>query len=143
MKIQSAVRKETLFILTGTGIGTGIMIAAFYGLHRAIPESVPFGLPVVTAGIIGWLVATANFFLMGLAVQKVASTQNEDDARRRMTVSLRYRTMMQLAWAAAALLAPVFNAAAGIIPLFLPSLLIKLRAAGNQRKGESKKEVNA
>ncbi len=74
---------------------------------------------------------------MGLAVQKVAGSTNEDFARRAMTVSYRYRTLMQLLWCVLAFALPVFNAAAGIIPLFIPSVLIKAR--GILLKGKGRK----
>ena len=80
---------------------------------------------------------SSRFFLMGLAVQKVAGSTNEDFARRAMTVSYRYRTLMQLLWCVLAFALPVFNAAAGIIPLFIPSVLIKAR--GILLKGKGRK----
>ena len=143
MKIQKAVWKETGFVAAGTGAGTILMIAVFAGLHKVMPASVPMDAPVAAGAAAGALclcgggVAVLNFFLMGLAVQKVAGSTNEDFARRAMTVSYRYRTLMQLLWCVLAFALPVFNAAAGIIPLFIPSVLIKAR--GILLKGKGRK----
>lgn len=125
MTLQPAVRKETTRILIGTGVLTVIMVAVFWLLHRLTPESVPSDAAVVVSGMIGWLIATANFFLMAVAVQKVAGTEDEGRARQLFTMSFRYRMMLQLVWAIVALAVPAFNGAAGIIPLFFPSLIIK------------------
>ena len=127
MKVQDAVKKETGFVGIGTGAGTLVMILVFALLHRYIPESVPFNWKVVLSGIIGWVIATANFFLMGITVQKVVNVESDETARNMMKVSYRNRTLMQLAWIVISLVAPVFNGAAGIIPLFIPSFLIKAR----------------
>lgn len=125
MTLQPAVRKETTRILVSTGVLTALMLVLFCLLHRLTPESVPFDASVVVSGGIGWLVAVANFFLMAVAVQKVAASDSEDKARQMFTFSFRYRMMIQLIWAILALAVPAFNGAAGIIPLFLPSLVIK------------------
>ncbi len=135
MKIQKAVWKETGFVAAGTGAGTILMIAAFAGLHKVMPASVPMDAPVAAGAAAGFCVEVLNFFLMVLDVQKVAGSTNEDFARRAMTVSYRYRTLMQLLLCVLAFALPVFNAAAGIIPVFIPSVLIKARGILLKGKG--------
>lgn len=125
MTLQPAVKKETGRIFVGTAVLTALMVILFWLLHRMTPESVPFDHKVVISGVIGCLVAVANFFLMAVAVQKVAGSTSEDKARQMFTFSFRYRMMIQLVWAILALAVPLFNGAAGIIPLFFPSLVIK------------------
>lgn len=125
MTLQPAVKKETGRIFIGTAVLTIVMVAVFWLLHRLTPESVPFDGKVIVSGVIGCLVAVANFFLMAVAVQKVAGSNSEDKARQLFTFSFRYRMMIQLIWAILALTVPAFNGAAGIIPLFFPSLVIK------------------
>ncbi len=123
--VQEATKRETLRVAAGTAAGTAIMIAAFAVLHRFMPESVPFGLSVIIGGAAGAAVAVGNFFLMGLTVQKVAAEQDEKKAYQMMQVSYRQRILMQIIWIILALVLPFVNGAAGIIPLFLPSLVIK------------------
>ena len=141
MKIQPAVKTETGKIAIGTGIGVLIMFAVFFVLHMVIPQDAPFSLAVpfdhrvILGGIGGFLVAVGNFFWMAMTVQKVASTEDESKARQTMGVSYRYRTLLQLLWVILVIVVPVFNLVAGIVPLFIPSLFIKLRGIISAGKG--------
>ncbi len=125
MQIQPAVKKETSRIAAGTAILTLLMFVAFLILHRLWPEIVPFNFKVILSGILGAVVAAGNFFLMGLTVQKVTSAETEDAAYKAMKASYRFRTASQLLWAVLALVLPFFSGAAGILPLFFPSICIK------------------
>ncbi len=133
--MQDAVKKETSIMAAGCAGGCILLIAAFAVLHRFLPEIVPFDFKVILSSILGFAVAAGNFFWMALTVQKVASMENEEAARSTMGASYRYRTAGQLLWAVLALVLPVFNGAAGIIPLFFPSALIKIRGILSVRKG--------
>lgn len=141
MKIQPAVKTETGRIALGTGIGVFIMFFVFFVLHMVVPQDAPFNLAVpfdykvILGGIGGFLVAVGNFFWMAITVQKVASMEDEKQARSTMGVSYRYRTLLQLLWVILAIVVPVFNLVAGIVPLFIPSLVIKLRGIFSAGKG--------
>ncbi|MBQ7616174.1 MAG: hypothetical protein IJU77_14105 [Butyrivibrio sp.] len=141
MKLQPAVKTETGKIALGTGIGVLIMYAVFFVLHMVIPKdirfgwSVPFDYKVILGGICGYLVAVGNFFWMAVTVQKVANIEDEKQARSTMGVSYRYRTLIQLLWVILAIVVPVFNMVAGIVPLFIPSIVIKLRGIISAGKG--------
>ena len=119
----------------GCAAGCVLLIALFALFHRLLPTYIPFDLGVVLGALFGFAVAVGNFFWMALTVQKVASIEDEDRARSTMGASYRYRTMGQLFWIIIAIVAPIFNAAAGIIPLFIPSTLIKIRGIAAARKG--------
>ncbi|MGN0988311.1 MAG: ATP synthase subunit I [Otoolea sp.] len=125
MHIQPAVKKETSRFAAGTAILTLFMFVVFLSLHRLRPEMVPFNFKVILSGILGAVVAAGNFFLMGLTVQKVTSAETENAAYQAMKASYRFRTASQLLWAVLALGLPFFNGAAGILPLFFPSICIK------------------
>ena len=141
MKLQEAVKKETANIAIGTAIGVALMYIVFFVLHIVIPEdapfgwSVPFDYKVILGGIGGFLVAVGNFFWMAVTVQKVASIEDEERAKRTMGVSYRYRTMLQFLWVILAIVLPIFNLVAGIVPLFIPSTTIKLRGILSAGKG--------
>ncbi len=127
MKIQPAVKKETGHIAWASGAGTILMIIAFAICHQFYPNAVPFDYRVVLGGVLGAAVAVGNFFIMGLTVQKIATgEQNDEQSYKSMKISYRYRSMAQLLWIVLAMVLPFVNAAAGIIPLFFPSLSIKL-----------------
>lgn len=136
IKLQDAVKKETRNIALGTGIGVALMFLVFFVLHMVIPNNwAPFDYTVILGGICGFLVAVGNFFWMAITVQKVASIEDEQRARQTMGVSFRYRTLLQLVWVILAIVLPVFNLVAGIVPLFIPSLTIKLRGIMSAGKG--------
>ena len=135
MKIQPAVKTETGRITLGTGIGVLIMFLVFFVLHMVVPSWAPFDIKVILGGIGGFIVAVGNFFWMAVSVQKVASITDEERARRTMSVSYRYRTMLQFLWVILAIVLPVFNLVSGIAPLFIPSIIIKLRGILSAGKG--------
>ena len=141
MKLQDAVKKETTNIAIGTAIGVVLMYIVFFVLHIVIPEDAPFGWSVpfdykfILGGIGGFLIAVGNFFWMAVTVQKVASIEDEERARRTMGASYRYRTMLQFFWVILAIVVPIFNLVAGIVPLFIPSTTIKLRGILSAGKG--------
>ena len=127
IQVQDAVKKETARIGAGTAGVSVVMILVFWGLHLVIPDSIPFDYKVILGAVIGSAVAVGNFFFMGLTVQKIASgEQSDEQAYKSMKISYRYRSMAQLLWIVLAMVLPFVNAAAGIIPLFFPSLSIKL-----------------
>lgn len=128
MKLQSAVKKETVAVAAGTGMGCLVLIALFLVFYLIFPESsVKFDYRVVLGALVGGAVAVANFFLMAVTVQNVVNVTNRDDALRMMRVSYRNRMLMRGIWIIVAIVAPCFNYAAGIIPLFIPGFVIKLR----------------
>ncbi len=137
MVIQDAVKKETSFIAAGTGAACVILILVFFILHQAVPTYAPFDYTVFLGAIGGFAVAVGNFFWMGLTVQKITGMSEEETNRARstMAVSLRYRTMLQLLWVIISILVPAVNLVSGIVPLFIPSVLIKIRGILSARKG--------
>lgn len=134
MHLQEAVKKETVRVSAAAGAGCIVMLAVFYILHRTgALGRVPFGAPEVVSAVIGWVVSSLNFFLMAVTVQNVAGMTDQDKAKKTMTVSYRYRMILQLGWAVLSILIPFFNPAAGIIPLFIPSIMIKIRGLASRR----------
>ena len=126
--LDPAVRKETGYIACWTGALSLVMEAVFLILGK-------WDLSVLLGNLSGAAVAVGNFFWMAITVQKVASIEDEERARRTMGVSYRYRTMLQFLWVILAIVVPVFNLVAGIVPLFIPSCTIKLRGILSAGKG--------
>ena len=125
-EIQPAVKKETKNVALYTITGLIIMLIVFGILHGVIPERVPFDYKVILGGLGGSAVTVLNFFLMGLAVQKVAACEDEDQAKAIMKASYTRRTMFQFLWIILAVVVPVFNPISGLIPLLFPGIGIKL-----------------
>ena len=125
MQIQPAVKKETFHILWSTLTGCCVMFLVFWILHQHM-QQIPFDHSVFLGGFLGGAVAVGNFFFMGLTVHKVTAAEKEEQAYSALRASYRYRTLAQLFWVILALVLPFVNGAAGIIPLFFPSVTIKL-----------------
>ena len=130
--LAPAVKKETRNVGIYTISGVAILIVAFAILNRVFPDTVPFDGTVILGALLGGAVAILNFFLMAVTVQKVTQTEDENRAQARMRLSYTYRTLMQMVWVIIVLAAPCFYYIAGILPLFFPSLGIKL-FAGRRR----------
>ena len=124
--LQPAVKKETRNVLVITAIGVALMFVVFAILHFIIPDKVPLDYKVFLGGICGGGIAFLNFFLMALTVQKVAGMEDRDQATKLMRLSYSRRLAIQCIWIVVAIFVPCFNAAAGIIPIFFPSLGIKI-----------------
>lgn len=123
---QPAVKKETKRIALATCGGTIAMWVIFGILHIAAPDKVPFDYTVILGGLGGSLVAVLNFFMMGMTVQKVAASTDEDAARMKMKASYSQRMMIQMLWVVVAIVIPCFHFAAGIVPLLFPGTFLKI-----------------
>lgn len=128
--IAPAVKQETKKVAIATAIMTILMWIAFAIGHQVSPAAIPFNYKVFLGGFCGAAVAVLNFFLMGLTVQQVANTEDEDLARSRMRASYSQRFLLQIVWIILAIVVPFFQFVAGIAPLLFPSISIKLRTMG-------------
>lgn len=132
--IQPAVKTETKKVAIGTFTCVILMWAVFGILHAAMPDQVPFDYTVILGGLGGGVIAVLNFFLMGLTVQKVVSLTDEGEARNKMKASYSQRMMLQLLWGIAAIAAPCFQFAAGLLPLLFPNMVIKAAGIFGKKK---------
>ena len=125
-RMAPAVRQETRKVAIYVIVGVALMLAGFAAGHRMDPEKIPFDYTVLLGGLCGGAVAVLNFLLMGMTVQKVASTEDEQLARSMMRASYSRRMMMQMLWVVAAIVAPCFQFVAGLLPLLFPGAGIRL-----------------
>ena len=140
MKLQKAVKDETIFVALGSVILSAVMLLVFFLLNRAYPDKVPMDAAVLIGAAGGGAVAVGNFFLMAVTGQKVAGIENYEEAYRSMQVSYRYRTFLQLIWCVLTMVLTFINPVAGMLPLLWPSLLIKGRGIIKGLKDSSNKE---
>ncbi len=124
-KVQPAVKKETERVAVCTAAGILLMWAGFAVFHFLFPGKVPLDYTVFLGGACGGVIAVLNFFLMGLTVQQVASSNDEEMGRMRMRASYSKRMMMQMLWVIVAAVAPCFHVIAGMLPLLFPGIGIK------------------
>ena len=118
-KVDSTVRKETLYIASAVIIMSMLMEAVFLVVQK-------WDLTVLWGNLLGGGTAVLNFFLMGLTVQK-AVNKDPKDASTMMRFSQTYRFLLIAGVAAVGALVPVFNVIAVIVPLFFPRIAIALR----------------
>ncbi len=146
IKVQPAVRTETLRIAAGTLILTLFMLAVFLIIGR-------FDLSVLLGALLGSAAAIGNFFLLGLSVQKAAETMNgvklpsyeeaeagleegqeaeavvtpeTRQAKQRMQLSYTGRMLMLAAVGILGLTLPCFHAVATVLPFLFPRIVISL-----------------
>ena len=126
--LQPAVKKETQTVVIYTVVGVVLMWGVLFLLRPTMPDKIVFDYTTILAGIIGGGVAILNFFLMGISVQNIAATEDQDLAKKKMKTSYSQRMALQLIWVVIAIAAPCFYFVAGILPLLFPSLGIKFMA---------------
>lgn len=126
--LQPAVKKETQKVVVYTVVGVVLMWGVLFLLRPTMPDKIVFDYTTILAGIIGGGVAIMNFFLMGISVQNIAATEDQDLAKKKMKTSYSQRMALQLIWVVIAIAAPCFYFVAGILPLLFPSLGIKFMA---------------
>lgn len=132
-KLSGAVQESTRFVAKGTAAGTAAVILVFGVLHLLIP-AVPFGIGVIISAVLGCLVATGNFLLMAVVAEKAASEENYDNAKHRMTLSYRYRTLGQVLFIILVIVIPGLQFMAGILPLLIPGMLIRGKGVVDYKK---------
>jgi len=137
--IQPAVKTETIKVAKGVAIGVAMMFVVFFILHIIIPSSVPFDYKVILGGVLGGGVAVLNFLLLGITVQKATSSDDEDSAKQVFKRSYRLRMLIQILWGIIALVVPFINGAAGLIPLLMPTFIIRMGGIKEAVKGAIKK----
>ena len=126
--LQPAVKKETQKVVVYTVVGVVLMWGVLFLLRPTMPDKIVFDYTTILAGIIGGGVAILNFFLMGISVQNIAATEDQDLAKKKMKTSYSQRMALQLIWVVIAIAAPCVYFVAGILPLLFPSLGIKFMA---------------
>ncbi|MBQ1186334.1 MAG: ATP synthase subunit I [Clostridia bacterium] len=120
MKVDATVKKETIYIASWCAVLSLLMQAVFLILKY-------WDCTVLLGNLWGYIGAVANFFLMGLTVQK-AVTKTEEEARKTIKLSHTLRSMFILIVAVIGVSVPVFNMWAAIIPLLFPRIAILFRS---------------
>ena len=118
-KVDPVVRRETIYIAVSMLALSVIMELVFLVLGY-FDYTVPLG------NLLGGGIGVLNFFLMGLGVQSAVGL-DEKAAREKVKFSMTMRYLMIVAAAAIGIIAPCFNTAAAIIPLFFNRIAIAFR----------------
>ena len=140
MKLSDAVQESTSFVAKGTSAATVLLVLVFLVLHL-LTSKVPFGIGVILSAVLGCLVAVGNFLLMAVVAEKAAGDDNYDNAKRKMTLSYRYRTLGQLVFVILVIVVPGLNFVAGILPLLVPGALIRGKGVADYKKMRAKERA--
>ncbi len=119
MKLDATVKKETVFVASVTSVLSALMQAVFLVIGK-------WSIFVLFGNLLGALLATANFLLLGITLQK-AVTKDEEQAKNTMKLSRTLRNMMIVAVVAAGIALPCFDTAALLISLFFPRIALFIR----------------
>ena len=137
VKIQKAVKDETLYVTLGVLIGDGLMLLVFFLLDK-------LDYTVWLGTALGSVFAVLGFFLLGLSVQKVTDSQMTPEAAARyMKSCYTLRMMLMLLVIILGVVVKYFHFVAVIVPFFMPqaaALLRKHRLKGRKTPEEKKTE---
>lgn len=122
MKLQPGSQKELQRIACGVAICTAAMWAVFAALN--VVGWGAFDYTVVLGGLIGAVIAIANFAGICLVVEKVVDEPDEKKRKQQLQASYNVRMMAQAVWIIVAIGAPCFQAFAGVLPLLFPRVTI-------------------
>lgn len=128
MKLQPAVKKESTRMAAACAVGTAGILVCF-ALARLVTEKVPFDWRVILSAVIGCGVAAGNFFLMSLMVTRVAGYTDTDKAKKYVKASYTRRMLLQAVWVVLAFALDCFCGMAGLLPLLIPGLWLRLSGA--------------
>ncbi len=116
IKADKTVINETKYIAYSLVLMSVIMQSVFLILGR-------WNYTVLLGNLLTDAVMLANFFLMGLGIQK-ALQKGEENVKNIMKVSHSLRTLMIFAVVVIGVAFPVFNTVSVIIPVFFPRIAI-------------------
>ncbi|MBQ2932055.1 MAG: hypothetical protein IJE62_04335 [Clostridia bacterium] len=116
IKADKTVINETKYIAYSLALLSIIMQSVFLILKR-------WNYTVLLGNLLTDAVMIANFFLMGLGIQK-ALQQNDENVKKIVKLSHSFRTLMIFAVVVIGVALPLFNTIAVIIPVFFPRIAI-------------------
>ena len=133
MKIQKAVKDETLHVVLGVLIGDGLMLLVFFLL-----EKLDYTVWLGTA--LGSVFAVLGFFLLGLSVQRVTDSQmSPEEAARYMKARYSLRMMLMLLVIILGVVVKHFHFVAVIVPFFMPQAAVLVRRQRLTRREKRQK----
>ena len=122
MKFQPASIHEIKRMSIGSAACLVLMIAAFFLLSLVGVGG--FGWKIVLSGLVGTLIALANFAILCLTIQSAAEIEDKKQIKARFQVSYNVRLFFQAAWVVVAFLLSCFNVIAASVPLLFPTIVI-------------------
>ncbi len=131
MKVNPTVKRETVYVAAVTLLLSALLQAVFLIAGW-------WDYTVLLGNLLGGGIAVLNFLLLGLTVQ-TAVNKEDKDAATFMKGSQALRSVMLLVAAVLGAVVPVFHLFATLIPLFFPTLAVRLRPLLDKRTGNGEK----
>lgn len=125
-KVDPVVMKETKFIALVALILSVLMQAVFLIIGK-------WDYTVLLGNLYGAVIAVANFFFMGLTVQKCVSLEPEE-AKKKMKLSQQLRLLMLLVLCVIGAALDCFHTIAMLIPQFFPRIGVTIRGLTMKEK---------
>lgn len=129
-KIDTAIKKETLYIAAWVIVLSALMQAIF--LIVAQFTSLTWDYTFLLGNLLSAGIGILNFFLMGLSVQR-ALNKDEKGAKNTMKISQLYRFLLLLIVLIIGIIAPCFSNWTVVIPIFFPRIALLIRPLFNKR----------
>jgi hypothetical protein len=126
--IDSTVIKETKYIAAWVLILSLLLQSVFLIIGK-------WDYTVLLGNLLSGAVSVANFFLMGLTVQK-ALNKEEKEAKNTLKVSQIYRNLLILAVLVVGVVLPYFSTWTVLIPIIFPRIAIACRPLFDKRGGD-------
>ncbi|MEG2595454.1 MAG: ATP synthase subunit I [Ruthenibacterium sp.] len=117
MKIQPAIKQETLHICLGVLALSGVMNLVFALFGK-------WSLGVLWGTLLGGGWAVCNFFLLGLSVQQMTADPSEKRGKLKLQLSYSLRMLGTLVVVVLAVKLKCFVWLAAVLPLFFPRITI-------------------
>lgn len=133
MKIQKAVRDETLHIALGVILLSLVMQGVFFLINR-------WDMAVLWGNLLGGGYAILNFFILGLTVQKVAAEGDEKRGKNWMQFSYSSRMFFTVVIVFLGITMDTFNWVAVLIPQFFPRITIAAMGVSGKHAKQAVKE---
>lgn len=133
MKIQKAVRDETLHIALGVILLSLVMEGIFFLIRK-------WDMSVLWGNLLGGGYAILNFFILGLTVQKVASEGDEKRGKNWMQFSYSTRMFFTMVVVFLGITMKTFHWVAVLIPQFFPRITIAAMGVSGKHAKQAAKE---
>ncbi len=119
VKTENIIIKETLYVFVCMLILSLVMQAVFIFVNS-------WDYTVITGNLLGILIMTTNFYLMGIGVKKAVAA-DEKEAKKILKISQSLRLLLILVVLVIGVALPYFSTLATIIPVIFPRIAVALR----------------
>lgn len=133
MKIQKAIKDETLHIALGVVVLSLLMEAVFALIGK-------WDMTVLWGNLLGGIYAVLNFFILGLTVQKVANDGDEKRGKSWMQFSYSTRMFGTVVIVFLGITMPYFNWLVVLLCQFFPRITIAAMGFSGKHAKDAQKE---